>query len=138
MATRGESVETALTLGQAELEVRGDVFTHDALAWALAASSKLAEAGLEIDRALSEGTRDGRLFFHAAVIAHKTGKQEDAQRWAKQAFVWAAAGLLPGVVANACASLMREWLKAHDTERIERRLRELEGEMADARRRRRG
>ena len=85
LATRGESVETALKLAEAELEVRGDVFTHDALAWALAASSKLAEAGLEIDRALSEGTSDGRLLFHAAVIAHKTGKQEDAQRWAEQA-----------------------------------------------------
>jgi len=85
LATRGESVETALRLAQTELEVRGDVFTHDALAWALAASSKLAEARLEIDRALSEGTRDGRLLFHAALIAHKTGKQEDAQRWAEQA-----------------------------------------------------
>ncbi len=85
LATRGESVETALRLAQAELAARGDVFTHDALAWALAASSKLAEAGLEIDRALSEGTSDGRLFFHAAMIAHKTGKQWDAQRWAEQA-----------------------------------------------------
>ena len=53
LATRGESVETALRLAQAELVARGDVFTYDALAWAFAASSKLPEARLEIDRALS-------------------------------------------------------------------------------------
>ena len=36
-------------------------------------------------RALAEGTEDGRLFFHAAVIAAADGRPADAARWARQA-----------------------------------------------------
>ena len=36
-------------------------------------------------RALAEGTEDGRLFFHAAVIAAADGRPADAARWARKA-----------------------------------------------------
>jgi tetratricopeptide (TPR) repeat protein len=85
LSTRHESPETALQLAQAELDSRGDVFTHDALAWSLAAADKLAEAYEQMQRALAEGTEDGRLFFHAAVIASKTGHAADAERWSRKA-----------------------------------------------------
>jgi tetratricopeptide (TPR) repeat protein len=68
LATRGEDVETALRLAQTELETRADVFTLDALAWALHAAGKTTEAQAMMRRALAEGTQDARLALHAAVI----------------------------------------------------------------------
>jgi Flp pilus assembly protein TadD len=85
LATQRESPETALHLAQAELDSRSDVFTHDALAWSLAAAGEVGKAYSEIQRALAEGTEDGRLFFHAAVIASKTGHAADADRWLRKA-----------------------------------------------------
>ena len=85
LATRHESPETALQLAKAEFGSRGDVFTHDALAWALAAAGKINEARTEMDRALAEGTEDGRLFFHAAVIEAKTGHKKEALGFFEQA-----------------------------------------------------
>jgi tetratricopeptide (TPR) repeat protein len=85
LATRHENPETALRLARAELGSRSDVFTHDALAWSLAAVGNVAEARSEMQRALSEGTEDARLFFHAAVIALQAGQAADAQRWLRKA-----------------------------------------------------
>ena len=59
---------------------RSDIFTHDALAWALAAAGKTEAAQSHLERALAEGTEDARLFFHAAVIAAKSGREADARR----------------------------------------------------------
>jgi tetratricopeptide (TPR) repeat protein len=81
LATRRENSETALRLARTELGSRSDVFTHDALAWSLAAAGHLPEAQSEMQRALAEGTQDARLFFHAAVITSQAGQTADAQRW---------------------------------------------------------
>jgi tetratricopeptide (TPR) repeat protein len=81
LGTRRESPETALRLARAELDSRSDVFTHDALAWSLAAAGNLADAHSEMQRALAEGTEDGRLFFHAGMIAAKAGHVAEAERW---------------------------------------------------------
>ena len=50
------------------------MFTHDALAWALLADGKAAAAQSEMRLALALGTQDGRMFFHATVIAAKSGQ----------------------------------------------------------------
>jgi tetratricopeptide (TPR) repeat protein len=68
LATRGEDLDTALRLASDELKTRADVFTLDALAWALHAAGKATEAQAMMWRALAEGTQDARLQFHAAVI----------------------------------------------------------------------
>jgi tetratricopeptide (TPR) repeat protein len=81
LATRHESPETALRLSRAELDSRSDVFTHDALAWSLAAAGNVPEALSEMQRALAEGTQDARLFFHAGIIASQAGRSVDAERW---------------------------------------------------------
>lgn len=81
LSTRGGSAAAALALAQNELNDRGDVFTHDALAWALCAADRTNEAETEMQKALREETRDPRLFFHAAVIAGKAGRPEQARRW---------------------------------------------------------
>jgi tetratricopeptide (TPR) repeat protein len=85
LATRRENPEMALRLARAELDSRSDVFTHDALAWSLAAAGNLTEAHSEMQRALAEGTEDGRLFLHAAVIASQVGRAADAERWLRKA-----------------------------------------------------
>ena len=81
LASRGESNETSLKLAREEFKVRSDIFTHDALAWALAANGQTEEAWKEMQLALREGTKDARLFFHATVIAAKAGHHEEAGRW---------------------------------------------------------
>jgi tetratricopeptide (TPR) repeat protein len=85
LASRGDSTATALDLARAELATRGDVFTHDALAWALAANGEVEAASREMDLALAEGTRDARLYFHAAIIAGKAGRTEAAAVWFSKA-----------------------------------------------------
>jgi tetratricopeptide (TPR) repeat protein len=85
LATRGEETGLAVRLAQEEFQQRQDVFTHDALAWALAAAGRLDEAQRHMSHALAEGTEDARLFFHAGVIAAKTGRFEDAREWITKA-----------------------------------------------------
>jgi tetratricopeptide (TPR) repeat protein len=85
LATRHESPETALRLARAEFDSRSDVFSHDALAWSLAAGGKVTEAQSEMQRALAEGTQDARLFFHAGIIASQAGHSADAERWLRKA-----------------------------------------------------
>ena len=79
LATRSEKLPLALRLAKQELAVRADVFTHDAMAWSLAAAGWLAQAQQHIERALAEGTQDARLFYHAGVIATKLGHSDEAQ-----------------------------------------------------------
>jgi tetratricopeptide (TPR) repeat protein len=85
LATRRTNAQQALLLTERELTVRRDVFTQDARAWALAAAGRLDEARAAMDLALSEHTRDARLFLHAGVIATSSGRRGDAGRWLSQA-----------------------------------------------------
>jgi tetratricopeptide (TPR) repeat protein len=85
LSTRRTDVALAVDLARAELEKRSDVFTLDALAWALARAGHVDEASTVMARALAEGTQDGRLFLHAAAIAAAGGHPDDAARWARQA-----------------------------------------------------
>jgi tetratricopeptide (TPR) repeat protein len=85
LATRGHELSRAVVLAERELAVRADVFTHDAHAWALFAAGRPAEAAAAMERALAEGTRDARLFLHAASIADANGRREDARRWRRKA-----------------------------------------------------
>jgi tetratricopeptide (TPR) repeat protein len=79
LASRREQPDTALKLVEQELRARGDVFTLDALAWALAAAGKVSEAGESIGRALAEGTKDARLYYHAGRIASMNGQKQQAR-----------------------------------------------------------
>jgi tetratricopeptide (TPR) repeat protein len=83
--TRTGDGQRAVDLARQELTVRGDVFTLDALAWALVTVGEVHEASALIERALAEGTADARLFLHASVIAAADGRPADAARWAGKA-----------------------------------------------------
>lgn len=80
LSTRGEAPDRAIDLARRELAVRGDVFTHDALAWALMRGGRVDEAGPPMARALAEGTADGRLFLHGGIIAAASGDRAGARR----------------------------------------------------------
>jgi tetratricopeptide (TPR) repeat protein len=85
LSTRREASVKAIDLARRELVNRQDVFTLDALAWALSAAGQIDEASTLMTRALAEGTEDGRLFLHAAVIAAADGRPADAARYARKA-----------------------------------------------------
>lgn len=85
LATRHKDVDRAVQLAQQELSNRGDVFTHDALAWALAAAGRTSEAQQHATQALSQGTADSRLFLHAGIIAALNNDKKQAKRLLDQA-----------------------------------------------------
>jgi tetratricopeptide (TPR) repeat protein len=72
-ATKNAHAGEALALAQAERSGRGDVYTEDALGWALYRNGKFEEARAAMGRALAQHTRDARLLFHAGAIHMATG-----------------------------------------------------------------
>ena len=70
-----------MPLAQEKRENRRGIFTYDAVAWAELAHGDAPAAEKAIQSALAEGTKDGRLFYHAAVIAAAVGKTADAQTY---------------------------------------------------------
>ncbi len=85
LATRGIEPAKAVALAEEELETRGDVFTLDAHAWALAASGRVGEARDLLGRAVAEGTEDARLFLHAGAIHAAAGERREARTWLQKA-----------------------------------------------------
>jgi tetratricopeptide (TPR) repeat protein len=75
----------ALDLAQKELEARHDVYTWDALAWALYKNDELTEAAQASEKAMRFGTRDSLLLFHAGMIAERLGQREQARNELKEA-----------------------------------------------------
>jgi tetratricopeptide (TPR) repeat protein len=68
-------LDEALALAHKEFEVRHDIYTWDALAWALYKNGKYQEASDAIENALRPGVRDALLFFHAGMIANRLGQE---------------------------------------------------------------
>ncbi len=78
-ADHDRNLPEALQLARKELEVRHDVYTWDALAWALYKNGSYTEAGDASAKALRYGTRDPLLLFHAGLIAEKLNHPEEAR-----------------------------------------------------------
>jgi hypothetical protein len=85
LSTRHEDPSDAKRLAVAELSNRGDIFTEDALAWALDSSGDYAAADTAIQAALSAKTKDARLFLHAGDIALNRGNRESARNYFNEA-----------------------------------------------------
>jgi tetratricopeptide (TPR) repeat protein len=68
-ANHDRKLDESLRLATAEIADRKDIYGYDALAWAQFKTGHLAEAQTAIANALSLGTRDARLHFHAGMIA---------------------------------------------------------------------
>jgi tetratricopeptide (TPR) repeat protein len=81
LSTRGDDAALAVRLARAELANRVDVFTQDALAWALASGGDYAGAQEAMRGALSAHTGDARLLLHAGEIALRSGEPGPAQEY---------------------------------------------------------
>jgi tetratricopeptide (TPR) repeat protein len=68
LADRGRNLDEAVESARRARESRRDIFTEDALAWALFKSGRIDEAREAMDRALRTGTRDRVIRAHAAAI----------------------------------------------------------------------
>ncbi|WP_437754126.1 tetratricopeptide repeat protein [Sorangium sp. So ce1389] len=84
-ATKGLEREEALRLAAAERGLRADIYTEDTHAWALYRAGKLPEARAASDKALSLGTRDARLLYHAGAIRIALGDLEEGERLVRTA-----------------------------------------------------
>jgi tetratricopeptide (TPR) repeat protein len=70
----------------AELRTRRDVYAYDLYAWSLHKQGRDADALEPMHRALSQGTQDAQLLYHAAVIERATGHASIAGEHMARAF----------------------------------------------------
>jgi len=79
LSNTGSDPARALSLAQAEIKARKDVYGYDALAWALLANDRPAEADVAMTTALAFGTRDAKLLYHAGMIKAALGDDASAR-----------------------------------------------------------
>jgi tetratricopeptide (TPR) repeat protein len=77
--------EEALRLARLERTTRGDIYSDDALGWALFKNGRLAAAARAAHRALRLGTEDALLHYHAGMIAAALGRTPQATRHLRRA-----------------------------------------------------
>lgn len=84
-ADLGHRTERALELAKAELDVRRDVYTYDALAWTLFSNGKNAEAVSAMEKALAQNTPEPTFHEHAARIFAAVGRRDVARQHQERA-----------------------------------------------------
>jgi tetratricopeptide (TPR) repeat protein len=84
-ADQGIKLPVALELARKELEVRHDIYTWDAVAWALYKNGQFLESAEAINKALRLHTYDPLLLFHAGMIYHSLSKDSDAEDFLSRA-----------------------------------------------------
>jgi tetratricopeptide (TPR) repeat protein len=85
LANHGLEPARAVSLAEAEIAIRKDVYGYDALAWALLAAGRPTDARAAIDQALEVGTRDAKIYYHAGMIAAALGDREGARSQLEEA-----------------------------------------------------
>ena len=68
MADRGRALDEAVRIAESAAALRHDIFTEDALAWALFKAGRVTEARAASTRARRTGSRDARIVAHAREI----------------------------------------------------------------------
>ena len=79
------NLDAALDLATAELDFRKDIYTYDALGWALYKNKKYAEAEAASVKARKLDTPEPAFYYHAGMIAAALGKTADAEMLLKKA-----------------------------------------------------
>ncbi|MEO5965302.1 MAG: tetratricopeptide repeat protein [Candidatus Limnocylindrales bacterium] len=98
----------AVILARDELAIRPDIYGYDTLAWALVNAGDVAAADASMRSALTAGTKDAVLWYHAGVIAAKLGRAEEARAYLQDAL---ALGPALDQVARARATKVLESLR---------------------------
>ncbi|MEP6962691.1 MAG: hypothetical protein ABI995_11480, partial [Acidobacteriota bacterium] len=78
-ANEGLNLKKALAMAQADVELRGGVYTQDALAWTLYKNGRSADAWRVAQGVAAVGTPDGLLIYHYGMIALAQGHKEEAK-----------------------------------------------------------
>jgi len=73
LADRNHHLDFALSLMNAEIPVRGDVYTWDAMAWVLFKTGRIEEAKAASVKALKLHTPEPLFYYHASKIASASG-----------------------------------------------------------------
>lgn len=68
-----------------ELDTRRDIYGYDLLGWALYKQQRYVEARQALAKALSEGTQDAVLFYHAGMIERAAGRTAAARQYLERA-----------------------------------------------------
>jgi len=68
LADRGRAPDEAVRIAERAVALRHDIFTEDALAWALFKAGRVADARAASARARRTGSRDARILAHAREI----------------------------------------------------------------------
>ena len=69
-ANQDRNPAKSLELAEADLQVRRDVFTYDAYAWALFKNKRYDEAWKASEKAMKLGTPEAMFYYHAGLIAN--------------------------------------------------------------------
>ncbi len=85
LADHARGTDEAVALAEAEIARRTDVYGYDALAWALFRAGRLAEADEAAAEAMRLDTPDGRIRYHAGLIAEALGRDSEAAELLRQA-----------------------------------------------------
>ncbi len=80
-ADRAGKPAEALRFARLEFTRRPNLFARHALAWALHVHGQTAEAQAEMSRVLAIGVRDPVVFYHAGMIARKSGDAAAARNY---------------------------------------------------------
>jgi tetratricopeptide (TPR) repeat protein len=78
-------LQQALELARKEFEIRHDIYTWDALAWALYKNFQPQESASAIKEALRLDTNDPLLLYHAGMIYERVGNTERARNYLQRA-----------------------------------------------------
>ncbi len=84
LADHGRGLPRALELMQAEIPVRGDVYTWDAYSWVLFKNGRVAEARAASLKALKMGTPEPAFYYHASKIASAARDEEAAREYSER------------------------------------------------------
>jgi tetratricopeptide (TPR) repeat protein len=84
-STKDRDHDEAVSLAEAEKKVRDDIYTEDALAWALYRKGDFARARAASDKATALGTKDARLLYHAGAIRIAAGDKAAGERLVREA-----------------------------------------------------
>ena len=84
-ADRDRKPERAAELVERELSGRHDIYTYDALAWALYKNKKYQEAGQAKEKALELGTPEPAFYYHAGMIERALGQHDQARQHLEKA-----------------------------------------------------
>ena len=79
LADHNRNLSGALSLVQAEIPIRGDVYTWDAFSWVLFKNGRLEEAKAASAKALKLGTPEPLFYYHAKAIAQASGDAKAAR-----------------------------------------------------------